>query len=332
MTDQIAVQYNWFRTKRSQGNSRRLPAWEELAVGAAAGACARLFTTPIGNVVTRKQTASLITDEGPDTTGQAGRTGLSFAEILHVIRAEKGLLGLWAGYSATLVLTLNPSVTFYLQHALKKALVDRGRDGESNGATFLVAALSKAVATAVTYPFQIAKARVQVSAPESPRPEPEEAEREVEEKKGASAEAGEEDLLVVEQNVGRTETKAQALAGRLRKTAEDTIFGTVLHIGRTEGVPALYDGISGELLKAFFNHGTTMLSKEIVHKLIVQLYFFVLARIRSSPTAQALLRRRSREDLKKLGDIQIAERFARIKDGTLVLGLLERTQKLIVTK
>lgn len=300
-------------------------------MGAAAGACARLFTTPISNVVTRKQTASLITDEGDagggaDATVLAGR-GLSFAEILRVIRAEKGLLGLWAGYSATLVLTLNPSITFYLQHALKKALVDRGREGESNGATFLVAALSKAVATTVTYPFQIAKARVQVSAPESPRPESEE-----EEKKEVSTESKEEDMLVVEQNVGKKESKAQALAARLHRLAEETIFGTVLHIGRTEGVPALYDGISGELLKAFFNHGTTMVSKEIVHKLIVQLYFFVLARIRSSPTAQALLRRRSREDLKKLGDIQIAERFARIKDGTLVLGLLERTQKLIVTK
>lgn len=299
-------------------------------MGAAAGACARLFTTPISNVVTRKQTASLITDEGGAATGAdatvlAGR-GLSFAEILHVIRAEKGLLGLWAGYSATLVLTLNPSITFYLQHALKKALVDRGREGESNGATFLVAALSKAVATTVTYPFQIAKARVQVSAPESPRPESEE-----EEKKEVSTESKEEDMLVVEQNVGKKESKAQALAARIHRLAEETIFGTVLHIGRTEGVPALYDGISGELLKAFFNHGTTMLSKDIVHKLIVQLYFFVLARIRSSPTAQALLRRRSREDLKKLGDIQIAERFARIKDGTLVLGLLERTQKLIVT-
>lgn len=301
-------------------------------MGAAAGACARLFTTPISNVVTRKQTASLITDEGDsgsgaDATVLAGR-GLSFAEILHVIRAEKGFLGLWAGYSATLVLTLNPSITFYLQHALKKALVDRGREGESNGATFLVAALSKAVATTVTYPFQIAKARVQVSAPESPRPESAEEEK----KEEVSTESKEEDMLVVEQNVGKKDSKAQALAARLHRLAEETIFGTVLHIGRTEGVPALYDGISGELLKAFFNHGTTMLSKEIVHKLIVQLYFFVLARIRSSPTAQALLRRRSREDLKKLGDIQIAERFARIKDGTLVLGLLERTQKLIVTK
>lgn len=294
-------------------------------MGAVAGACARLFTTPIGNVVTRKQTASLIAEDDGGV-GQAGRS-LSFAEILHVIRAERGFLGLWAGYSATLVLTLNPSITFYLQHALKKALVDRGREGESNGATFLIAALSKAVATAATYPFQIAKARVQVSAPESPKPEEEDG-------KGKEASTGEEEgeTLVVEQNVGRKDSKAQALTGRLHKLAQETIFGTVLRIGRTEGTAALYDGVSGELLKAFFNHGTTMLSKEIVHKLIVQLYFFILARIRQSPTAQALLRRRTREDLKKLRDIQIAERFARIKDGTLVMGLLERTQNLIVTK
>ena len=230
------------------------------------------------------------------------------------------------------MLTLNPSITFYLQHALKKALVERGREGESNGATFLVAALSKAIATAATYPFQIAKARVQVSAPESPRPEQEEEEWHEEKKEASTEAAREEDIIVVEQNVGKVESKAQALAGRVHRLAEDTIFGTVLHIGKTEGVSALYDGIGGELLKAFFNHGTTMLSKEIVHRLIVQLYFFVLARIRSSPTAQALLRRRSREDLRKLGDIQIAERFARIKDGTLVLGLLERTQRLIITK
>jgi hypothetical protein len=298
-------------------------------VGAAAGACARLFTTPVGNVVTRKQTASLITDEGgaASSASQVGR-GLSFAETLHVIRAEKGVLGLWAGYSATLVLTLNPSITFYLQHALKKALVERGREGESGGATFLVAALSKAIATAVTYPFQIAKARVQVSAPESPRPEADEGE----EKKGASAEAREEDIIVVEQNVGKTQNKARAFTERVHRLADDSIFGTVMRIRRTEGVPALYDGIGGELLKAFFNHGTTMLSKEIVHKLIVQLYFFVLARIRSSPTAQALLRRRPREDLSRPGDVQIAERFARIKDGTLILALLERTQRLIITK
>ncbi|KUI64694.1 Peroxisomal adenine nucleotide transporter 1 [Cytospora mali] len=300
--------YAWLRSRATTttGGTRRLPAWEELAVGAAAGACARLFTTPIGNVVTRKQTASLTAPGGRD---------LSVWEMLAEIRAERGLLGLWAGYSATLVLTLNPSITFYLQSVLKKALVDSGREGESGGATFLVAAVSKVVATAVTYPFQVAKAISQVSAPEPSTSEEEEKHR-----------------LVAERDTGRSGSTTGGLSRRLHTLAQGTIFATVIRMGRAEGVSALYDGLSGELLKAFLNHGTTMLSKEIVHKLIVRLYFFILAFIRVSPAAQALLRRRSSENLRRLRNVKIAEKLARIKDGTLIFNVLERTQRLIVTK
>lgn len=293
-------------------------------MGAAAGACARVFTTPISNVVTRKQTASLITSDGSSDRSQSP-TDLSFAEVLHVIRAEKGLRGLWAGYGATLVLTLNPSITFYLQHALKKALVDRGREGESGGMVFLVAALSKVVATAVTYPFNIAKARVQVSAPESPKLEPED--------KSVAAEA-KDAVLAVEQNVDestRAESPAKAIIQRLRHLAGETIFATVMRIGKTEGISSLYDGISGELLKAFFNHGTTMLSKDIAHGLIVRLYFFILAFIRRSPAAQALLSRGVGERLTgQVGD-QIYGKYGEVKDGfmrgALVVTILEWTQK-----
>ncbi|KUI59579.1 Peroxisomal adenine nucleotide transporter 1 [Cytospora mali] len=308
--------YAWFRSRATTttGGPRRLPAWEELAVGAAAGACARLFTTPIGNVVTRKQTASLTAPGDGDRDRDRDRD-LSVWEMLAEIRAERGVLGLWAGYSATLVLTLNPSITFYLQSVLKKALVDSGREGESGGATFLVAAVSKVVATAVTYPFQIAKAISQVSAPEPSASEEEEKHR-----------------LVAGRDIGRSDSKAGGLSRRLHTLAQGTIFATVIRMGRAEGVSALYDGLSGELLKAFLNHGTTMLSKEIVHKLIVRLYFFILAIIRVSPAAQALLRRRSSENLRRLRNVKIAEKLARIKDGTLIFNVLERTQRLIVTK
>jgi allophanate hydrolase subunit 1 len=46
-------------------------------------------------------------------------------------------------------------------------------------------------------------------------------------------------------------------------------------MSRTEGIPALYDGRRGELLKAVLNHGTAMLSEEFVRKLVVQLYFLI---------------------------------------------------------
>lgn len=226
-------------------------------MGAAAGACARFFTTPISNVVTRKQTASLMANNSRDSQGP---TEQSFGEVLHVIRAEKGFLGLWSGYGATLMLTLNPSITFYLQHALKKALVDRGREGESRGMVFLIAALSKVVATAVTFPFNTAKARVQVSGPRSPRPETE----------------VKDDALVVEQNSGtskREQSPAKSFNRRLQHLANGTIFATIIRIAKTEGVPGLYGGLTGELLKAFFNHGTTMLSKDIAHGLIVRSFW-----------------------------------------------------------
>lgn len=224
---------------------------EELAVGAAAGACAKLFTTPVSNVVTQRQTASLLEtnseggDDGSssDNRNNKDRTARdrSFGEIVAELRRERGVLGLWAGYSASLVLTLNPSITFFLQQVLKRALVPRERwDEPCARTTFFLAAISKVVATAATYPFQIAKARVQVSAA------PEE-------------------------------------KGRGKSKVRDNIFATVLRIARVEGGMALYDGIGGEVLKGFFSHGTTMLSKDVIHRFIVQLYFAILAILERNP-------------------------------------------------
>lgn len=277
-------------------------------MGAAAGACARLFTTPISNVVTRKQTASFF---APNSTNGKSDTlrEPSFSEILHVIRAEKGFLGLWAGYSATLVLTLNPSITFYLQHALKKALVERGGQGESGAMVFLVAALSKVVATATTYPFNIAKTRAQVSAPSSPRSETDES---------ATGRSTAEGALPI-------------LRRQLNRLAGGTIFASVNEIRRTEGIGALYDGLPGELLKAFFNHGTTMWSKEIAHKLIVQLYFFILAFMRTAPSTRVLLAKAAVKVLGGQRSIQMAGKYFEVKNavlrGALVVSILEWYRK-----
>ena len=252
----------WFRARRLVGRTDPpyLRALEELAVGAAAGACAKVFTTPVSNVVTRRQTASLLgsssnTDDADSKTAQ----DMTFGEIVSDIRRERGVLGLWAGYSASLVLTLNPSITFFLQQILKRTLVPREKWDEPGArTTFFLAAVSKVIATAATYPFQIAKARVQVSAaPEEKRED---------------------------------ETNHGGFG-----FAKDTIFATVLRIARAEGVKALYDGMGGELLKGFFSHGTTMLSKDVIHRFIVQLYFALLAALRRYPQSKARLSERMRD-------------------------------------
>ncbi|KAL2137159.1 hypothetical protein VTI74DRAFT_7706 [Chaetomium olivicolor] len=253
----------WFRARRLVGR-KGLPylrVVEELAVGAAAGACAKLFTTPVSNVVTRRQTASFL--DGKDDRHKSAQD-LSFGEVVEEIRRERGVMGLWAGYSASLVLTLNPSITFFLQQILKRAVVPREK-WEEPGArtTFILAAVSKVVATAATYPFQIAKARVQVSA--------------------APGEKGEDG-----------------------KSPRETIFATVLRIARAEGPRALYDGIGGEMLKGFLSHGTTMLSKDIVHGFIVRLYFAILAALRRYPQ----FRSRLSEKMRKARE-EVRERYVR---------------------
>ncbi|KAK3333099.1 mitochondrial carrier domain-containing protein [Cercophora scortea] len=259
--------YTWFRARRLR--SRDVPylnALEELAVGAAAGACAKLFTTPASNVVTRRQTASLLQPRGGDDADTSKEDSKSFGELIADIRRERGLMGLWAGYSASLVLTLNPSTTFFLQQMLKRGLVPRERwDAPGAAVTFFLAAVSKCAATTLTYPFQIAKARIQVSASPAPSPSP--------------PPPGD-----------KTRTGAQGKEqNALTRVARDTIFATVVRIARAEGVKALYDGIGGELLKAFFNHGTTMLSKDIIHRLLVRLYFVVVAALEGLPRLKARL-------------------------------------------
>ena len=101
--------YHFLRQTRIRSlageGSKRLNVREELGVGMLAGALSKLVTTPIANVVTRKQTAK-------QTVGTH--------QLVNEIYEQKGLSGFWSGYSATLVLTLNPSLTFFFYEFLKR--------------------------------------------------------------------------------------------------------------------------------------------------------------------------------------------------------------------
>ncbi|KAI6779518.1 Peroxisomal adenine nucleotide carrier-like protein [Emericellopsis cladophorae] len=222
-----------------QRYSRHPPrALEELALGSLAGACAKAFTTPMSNVVARKQTQS------------EERT---VRQILADIYHEGGLLGLWSGYSATLVLTLNPSITFFVNRRLAKKVIPalEEEDIPIAWAAFLLAALSKATATALTYPFQTGKTRLQLAA--------------------ASTEAEATDDEKEKKSDTRDRCRA-SIAARLRRIIEGTIFGVIVRIVHREGLKALYDGLSGELLKSFFSHGATMFTKGLLHRLIIRLW------------------------------------------------------------
>jgi hypothetical protein len=267
--------YNYLRQNRLQKHgpsTTSLPVFDELAVGSLAGACSKFFTTPISNIVTRKQTASMIS-----ARSSSQRIEPSVNDIVSQIRSEKGIQGFWSGYSASLVLTLNPSITFFLYETFKRTLLPRSRrDDPGARLTFLMAAVSKAIASTITYPFSLAKARAQVG---SKPPVNTNAAWEIKSEASAAASKSQDKPLRERQG----EVKKAGKDAR-RTAARSTVFSTILKIYREEGPAALYEGIWGEILKGFFSHGITMLVKEAVHKTIIQLYYMILRALKKFPT------------------------------------------------
>lgn len=245
-----------------------LPILDELAIGVLAGAFSKLWTTPLANIVTRKQTAAP-TDQSDS---------LSTRKVAEQIKAEKGILGFWAGYSESLVLTLNPSITFFLNEFLKYLLLPRHRrQSPPATVTFLLAAISKAVASALTYPVSLAKTRVQA---DSSRGE--------DNKKGSPS---------------------NAFAFSLFTSLQTTVA--------EEGVGALYDGLFGEVLKGFLSHGITMLTKDAVYSTIVHTYYALLILTRKYPSPDELIvrARLQAEEYAEVAREGAKDAVEKVKDG-----------------
>lgn len=214
---------------------RRTPTVaQELAIGAFAGACTKALTTPLSNVVTRKQT------EMPSDYD-------SLVATMAKIRGESGLVGLWSGYSATVVLTLNPSITFFVNRRLAAHIIPALEEDDIPTAwiAFILAATSKALATAMTYPFQAAKTQLQMPSDEV-------------EKKKYGPEA-----CATSHHSG-----AKALIAKAWRLLNMTVFAMIYRIVNREGIRGLYHGLHAELIKSFFSHGLTMFTKGLIHRWI----------------------------------------------------------------
>lgn len=219
---------------------------EELLVGSLAGIFCRFITSPLGNIVTRQQTAALvqksnraspeassekkyghvITGVAPPVTPTTVETP-SAVQIAKDIYKEKGITGFWTGYKATVVLSINPSLTYYFFQALKANLIPyKRRDNPTGGELFLYSALAKSLAGLITYPYILAKTRLQV----------------------------------------KTES-----ASKKAKSASQMVIDTI----KTEGVLGLWEGCQGQILKGFFSQGITMLIKDKIARLLIYIYFLL---------------------------------------------------------
>lgn len=82
----------------------------ELSLGAVAGAVAQIFTIPVSVVTTRQQTQSKEDKKGLIETAR------------EVVDGEDGWTGLWRGLKASLVLVVNPAITYGAYQRLKEVL------------------------------------------------------------------------------------------------------------------------------------------------------------------------------------------------------------------
>lgn len=124
----------------------------ELSLGAVAGALAQLFTIPVAVITTRQQTRPASAEPlGLLATGQ---------EVI----MEDGVSGLWRGLKASLVLVVNPAITYGCYQRLKEIMF-RGHDRLSPGEAFLLGAMSKSLATLTTQPLIVAKVGLQSRPP-----------------------------------------------------------------------------------------------------------------------------------------------------------------------
>ena len=85
----------------------------ELSLGAVAGAIAQIFTIPVSVVTTRQQTQPKGDKKGLIDTGR------------EVLNSEDGWTGLWRGLKASLVLVVNPAITYGAYQRLKDLFFSR---------------------------------------------------------------------------------------------------------------------------------------------------------------------------------------------------------------
>ncbi|KAM0248150.1 hypothetical protein ACHAQJ_009567 [Trichoderma viride] len=157
--------FYWYTVARalyikSAGPSGGAPSTAiELSLGAAAGALAQLFTIPVAVVTTRQQTAA-----------KADRKGL-FATAQEVIEGPDGVSGLWRGLKASLVLVVNPAITYGAYERLKDVFF-HGKTKLKPWEAFLLGAMSKALATIATQPLIVAKVGLQSRPPPARKGKP----------------------------------------------------------------------------------------------------------------------------------------------------------------
>ncbi|CAK7894972.1 peroxisomal adenine nucleotide transporter 1 [[Candida] anglica] len=201
----------------------------ELFLGALAAAISQLFTMPIGVITTQQQT-----DKSQKSLIQLGQ------DILE----QDGISGLWRGLRVSMVLCINPSITYGSYERLKQILY-ANKEFLGPLESFSIGVLAKSLATLATQPLIVSKAMLQKKST-------------LKKKNTSNNVEGDEE----EDEDIKFDTFTQALA----------------HLWKTEKVKGLYKGIAPQLLKGVFVQGLLFMFKDQLDILFLFLLNLVRAK------------------------------------------------------
>ncbi|CCH42301.1 hypothetical protein BN7_1845 [Wickerhamomyces ciferrii] len=136
----------WLKFKTLKKLNKLNSTPEELLLGIVAAALGQLFTSPISVISTRQQVSP---DKNP-----------TVLETSKNILKEDGITGFWRGLKVSLVLTINPSITYASFERIKTICFPQ-KSILSPHESFLLGVLSKMLATVITQPLIISKAMLQ---------------------------------------------------------------------------------------------------------------------------------------------------------------------------
>ncbi|TDL25820.1 mitochondrial carrier [Rickenella mellea] len=238
----------------------------ELLLGAVAGALAQIFTIPVSVIATRQQIGqkpsvkkapaapsapSEVSNEKPSYSAVADPSSSthvqktmsaderqtseefdnSFLSVARGIIEEDGITGLWRGLKPSLVLTVNPAITYGVFERVKTLiLLAKEKSGGSlkltPGQAFVVGALSKTLATIVTYPYIMAKVRIQAGTQD--------------EESGIPVPASE----------------------KARKAKESGAIALLARVWKEHGILGWYQGMGAQITKAVLSQALLFMSKD----------------------------------------------------------------------
>jgi len=142
----FGIYFFWYEFFKGIFSKQEFNAWQVMKTGLVAGCITTTFTNPIWVVQTR-----ILLEKS---------NKLNLWEAIKSIVHNEGIGGFFKGLGASYVLVLNPIVQFVVYEFLKNKFAGTKY---TTALIFIAGAISKAIATIVTYPYQTIKTLLQAN-------------------------------------------------------------------------------------------------------------------------------------------------------------------------